>query len=107
MARRAGAPVAAAPADRAARDLIAELARGQSPGTGLRRLLVDALLKDSGRGVDEQPLSDTASSAAAWLAATPQRRGEALRDLLLLADALPARQREAVSWFPRLESAHT
>jgi hypothetical protein len=107
MARRAGAPVAAAPADRAARSLIAELTRGRSPEPTLRRLLVDALENDN-RGVAEEasprPLSDSARSAAAWLAATPQLRGEALRDLLLLGDALPARKHEGARRFPRMES---
>lgn len=109
MARRAGAPVAAAPADRAARSLIAELAQGRDPDPALRRLLVDAL-EGNDRGVAAedalpQPLSDAARSAAAWLAATPRLRGEALRDLLLLGDALPARRHEGARRFPRLESA--
>jgi hypothetical protein len=106
MARRAGAPVAAAGADRAARDLIAELARGQGPDPTLKRLLVDALGgRGRGEGEDTEPPSDAARSAAAWLAATPRLRGEALRDLLLLADALPARRHESARRFPRLESA--
>lgn len=103
MARRAGAPVAIGAADRAARDLIAELAQGQGPDPTLKRLLVDAL-GDRDRG-DIQPLSDAARSAAAWVAATPRLRGEALRDLLLLTDALPARRHESARRFPRLESA--
>lgn len=93
-------------ADRAARSLIAELARGQGPDPTLKRLLVDALDNgDRGDAEDAPPLSDAARSAGAWLATTPQRRGEALRDLLLLADALPARRREPARRFPRLESA--
>ena len=84
-ARRAGATVAPAPADRAARDLIAELGRGEEIAPGLRTMLVDLLAKHE----MSRSASDAPHSIAEWAAATPEKRGDALEDLLLLADALP------------------
>jgi hypothetical protein len=97
-ARRAGAPVAPPPSDRASAELIAELAAGRQPRRPLARLLLGALQADGGRS------ADNAQAAAAWITATPQRRGDTLRDLLLLVDRLPrarTRQRER---FPRIQS---
>jgi hypothetical protein len=84
-ARRVGATVALDPVDRAARELIAELGKGRNLDPGLHRMLVDLLEED------QKPRSagDAAHSVAEWMAATPEERGEALGDLLLLADALP------------------
>jgi hypothetical protein len=103
-ARRAGAPVAPAPADRAARELIAELAKGEELEPKLRHLLADAL----GDGWSEPASSPSATrSAAEWIAATPQQRGKTLEDLLLLADALPSGGRRGKPLrFPRLQSTH-
>jgi hypothetical protein len=99
-ARRAGAPVADPDADRAAGELLSELAAGNRPRPVLARLLLDALQ-------DERPkMSDGARAAARWAAATPRQRGETLRDLLLLADHLPpghARD-DAAPRFPRVHS---
>jgi hypothetical protein len=83
-ARRAGATVAREPIDHAARKLIAELGKGRKLDAGLRRMLID-LLEDR----KPRSASDAAHSVAEWMAATPEQRGEALEDLLLLADALP------------------
>lgn len=102
-ARRAGAPIARRPVDRAARELIAELAKGAQPEPKLRRLLADAI----GGGWDG-PASSPAStrSAAEWIAATPEQRGKALEDLLLLADAFPhGGRRDQPLRFPSLRSA--
>jgi hypothetical protein len=97
-ARRAGAPVPAPPSDRTAGELLAELAAGHRPRPLLARLLVKALSADG-----SQPTGN-AEAAAAWIAASPERRGETLRDLLLLVDHLPrARARERVR-FPRVAS---
>jgi hypothetical protein len=97
-ARRAGAPVAAPASDRAAGELLAQLAAGQRPRPLLARLLAKALSANEG-----QP-TDNAEAAAAWIAASPERRGETLRDLLLLVDHLPrARARERPR-FPRIAS---
>jgi hypothetical protein len=48
--------------------------------------------------------SDSARSAAGWIAATSRQRGEALRDLLLLADRLPRGRAAERPRFPRIES---
>jgi hypothetical protein len=69
----------------------------------LRRLLLAALEGDRETTNAERP-SDSARAAASWLTATPQRRGETLRDLLLLADRLPASRASASRRFPRMES---
>jgi hypothetical protein len=97
-ARRAGAPVAAAASDRAAGDLLSQLAAGHRPRPLLARLLAKAL---SAEGV--QPTGN-AESAAAWIAASPERRGETLRDLLLLVDRLPRARTPERARFPRIAS---
>lgn len=102
-ARRAGAPIAPTPADRAAQELIAALAKGQEPDPKLRQLLAGAL----GDGWTEPASSPSSTrSAAEWIAATPRQRGKALVDLLLLADALPSGGRRGKPLrFPGLRSA--
>ena len=96
-ALRAGAPLAPAAAEVAARTLIDELQGGRGPRRALRRALLEELHGDS------RP-SDNARAAAAWLNAGPERHGEALHDLLLLADRVPARSRPRRHRFPRIES---
>ncbi len=86
-ARRAGAPVVGAPVDRAARELLAELAKGREPESKLR-LLLSSALEDAWKGPTTSP--DSTRSAAEWIAASPRERGKTLEDLLLLADALPS-----------------
>jgi hypothetical protein len=100
-AMRAGAPIAPRPPDRAAGELLAELAHGRQPRGALRRLLLDAL-RDGGEGS-----SDNTRAAGAWIAATPGERGEALRDLLLLSDRLPPSRIRTASRprFPRIHTA--
>ena len=84
-ARRAGAPVAVDDGpDRAARVLLAQLADGHRPSPVLTALLADALARPP-----SQPVPDAARAVVPWIGASPERRGEALRDLLLLADRLP------------------
>jgi hypothetical protein len=97
-ARRAGAPVATPGSDTVAGELLAELAAGRRPRPLLARLLVQALSKD-----ESQP-TDNAQAAAAWISASPERRGETLRDLLLLTDHLPQRARRERARFPRIAS---
>jgi hypothetical protein len=97
-ARRAGAPVAIPDSDATAGALLAELAAGRRPRPLLARLLVQALSND-----ETQP-TDNAQAAAAWFSASPARRGETLRDLLLLADHLPRRERREGDRFPRIAS---
>ena len=71
---------------------------GRRPRPVLARLLADALQVAQGASPDRprgstarDAPSDGARAAAAWIAASAQSRGDALRDLLLLADRLPAR----------------
>jgi hypothetical protein len=100
IALRAGAPVAARSPNQAAGELLAELAGGSKPRPALSRLLVDAI--DPGVAA---PVSDSARAAARWIIASPSARGETLRDLLLLADRLPAGRAPARPGFPRIRSA--
>lgn len=108
-ALRAGAPVVGAAVDRAARDLLGRLAKGQRPEPMLKRLLLDALTNEdrSDRPADRSAtVSDTARSVSEWVGASARERGETLKDLLLLADALPLRRRPETIAFPRLKSTH-
>jgi len=98
-AGRAGAPIARSAPNEAAARLLAELTSGRRPSAALRRLLLDAL---GGLGGDP---SDAERAAAPWIAATPEQRGEALKDLLLLADRLPSPTRSTAPHFPRIESS--
>jgi len=104
-ARRAGAPVARPPAEQAARELIAELARGRKLDPSLRQILTELLQRGYRESGDPSPSREAARSIAMWMSATPEERGRALVDLLLLADALPsARRRGKPLRFPRLDS---
>jgi hypothetical protein len=104
-ARRAGAPVAQAPANRAARELIAELGKGRHPDPTLRHMLLDLLQHGFREGREQSSRQEAEHSVAEWMAATPDERGRALADLLLLADALPHGGRKGKPLrFPRLDS---
>ena len=92
-ALRAGATVSAPPVDQAARSLLRSIARGEEPNPKLHHLLVDALAGET-------------SSAEEWLGTSLTERGEALTDVLLLADAVPIRARPKTIGFPALDSAH-
>ncbi len=75
----------------------------------LRTLLLDALSqqRDSEGAIDppqERPASASARAATQWMGATPMERGEALRDLLELSDALPVPSRCGEIGFPKLRS---
>jgi len=107
-ALRAGAPVAPEPAERAARDLLGMLAKGQRLDPMLKRLLVDALEDDDRSDRPRDPsaaVSDAARSVSEWVGASPRERGDALADLLSLVDALPLRRRPERIGFPRLGPA--
>lgn len=112
-ALRAGAPVAAAPVDRAAAETVRRLAAGERVDPMLRWLLLDALgrqergerVEEPGAGSAQGPdISDAARAASEWIGVDAKRRGEALRELLDLTDSLPLRLREPASDFPRLRS---
>lgn len=98
-AARVGAPIAPEAPDRASGELLVELAAGRRPRPVLQRLLLDLLQNRHGNS------SDSALAASAWIGATPRQRGDALRDLLLLADRLPARKRATRLRFPRIQPA--
>jgi hypothetical protein len=106
-AQRAGVPGARDPIDRAARELIAELGKGRRVDPALRDLLLDLLRRDGTQTIAmPPPASDAERSVAEWMASTPQERGGALFDLLLLADALPHGGRMGKPLeFPRLDSS--
>lgn len=104
-ARRAGAPVARQPAEQAARKLISELAKGRRVDPALRQILLELLQRGYSDGANASPANEAARSVAMWMAATPKERGDALVDLLLLADALPSGGRRGKPLrFPRLDS---
>lgn len=87
----AGATVAPKPVEKAAKDLLRALARGEGLSPSHRRLLLDALNGES-------------RQAAEWVGTPLAQRGEAFRDLLLMADAIPLRARPPESSFPRIDS---
>ncbi len=99
IALRAGAPVAAPAPNQSAGELLGELADGRLLRPALAKLLVDALDPGSAHAS-----SDSARAAARWIAASPARRGETLRDLLLLADRLPSARAPSQPRFPRIQS---
>lgn len=104
-ARRAGAPVARPPIEQAAREMIAELARGRKLDPTLGQILIELLQKGYRESGDPAPASEAARSVAMWMSAAPEERGRALVDLLLLADALPSGGRKGKTLrFPRLDS---
>ncbi|MFN2464594.1 MAG: hypothetical protein ABR573_11925 [Candidatus Dormibacteria bacterium] len=80
-ARRAGCPEGGLSVDRAARVILAGASRGIHPIPGLRRQLESAWAGAGSAGMGD----------ARWLTASLAERGAALRELLLLVDALPAR----------------
>jgi hypothetical protein len=94
-ARRVGAPIADASADRLARELLGEIARGRGPSPGLRRLLRANL-------ADHRSMADVEMDLE-WLDASDDLRGRTLADLLDLTDQLPA-QRKGPLRFPSLHT---
>jgi len=107
-ALRAGAPIAPPPADRAGRELLGRLARGERLDPMLRRLLLDALADEDRGDLPASPtptVSDSARTAGEWVGATAAERGAALEDLLLLVDALPLHRQADAIGFPGLKAA--
>ncbi|HEY2632074.1 MAG TPA: hypothetical protein VGI26_06820 [Solirubrobacteraceae bacterium] len=97
-ARRVGAPVEPPAGERAVSELLTEIAAGRRPRPALARLLLEAL-----QGGETAP-SSNAQAAAVWIGASPRKRGDTLRDLLLLVDHLPRRERREQPRFPRIQS---
>ena len=92
-AERAGAPIATSEIDELTKKLIGALAKGRKPRPAYVRLLRAALDARS-----EPP------NMAEWVDAPLEERGEALRDLLGLADTLPHVRRIKELRFPRIDS---
>jgi hypothetical protein len=85
--------------------LIAELAKGRRLDPTLSQILSELLQKGYRETGETSPANEAARSVAIWMAATPEERGKALVDLLLLADALPSGGRQGKPLrFPRLDS---
>lgn len=99
-ALRVGAIVAASPVDEAAGQLLTRLNHGEK----LSRGLAGALLAQLER-LDPPELSHEAKQAAEWAGESLKQRGEALHDLLELADALPQSRAGKPLKFPRLRAA--
>lgn len=95
-ARRAGAPIELGRGDQLARRLLAAMAAGDVPSPGLARTLADALAEAGASASGEM------TGLAQWVGASEEERGQALADLLGLADALPAPPRRQSLDFPRL-----
>jgi hypothetical protein len=107
-ALKAGAPVRGPELDEAAREALRLMANGERPDPMLRKLLLDALSDEdrSDRPADPKSrISDAARAATQWVGVGAEERGDALRELLDLADALPVRLRPHEIGFPRLKSA--
>ncbi|HEX3608664.1 MAG TPA: hypothetical protein VHU14_03190 [Solirubrobacterales bacterium] len=93
------------PIEQAARELIAELARGNRLDPTLHQILSELLDKGYREAGEASPANEAARSVAIWMAATAEERGRALVDLLLLADALPSgARRDKPLRFPGLDS---
>jgi hypothetical protein len=82
-ARKAGAPVALAPADEAATQLLRAIGDGGKLNEHLAGLLRDAL--------SEGPKADATNEAFGHIGISQEQRGAMIIDLLLLTDAIPRR----------------
>lgn len=112
-----------ATADRAAGELVRELSKGHEPHPVLRQVLIHALQEGPPAKLGEArktwqearaeggfPLIeslDNMRASAAWITATSAERGQALWDLLSLADAFPGSRAKRMRGerFPRLDQA--
>ena len=102
-AKRAGAKVPRPPADESAVRLIDALEQGEELGLAIERLLRDRLSHADRQ--QDRPATDAERSAAAWLGRSLAERGEALWNLLLLADRLPSPKRSDLVEFPPIRTA--
>lgn len=91
-ARKAGAPIERAGTDSTAAALLRVLARGTPVSPGLGRLLHDHLERTTRR------VHLVEDSVAEWIGASDRERGDALVDLLGLADRLPPPKRKALEF---------
>jgi len=106
-ALKAGAPVRGTGLDEAARETLRRMAAGERPDPMLRQLLLDALEDEDRSDRPEATrgrVSDAARAATQWVGVGAQERGQALRELLDLADAMPIKLRPHEISFPRLKT---
>jgi hypothetical protein len=90
-AQRLGAPLAiGTEVERDARALIASLVSGHRAAPVLRAMLTDAL---GPAAAIPKAVRDSVHDVMPWVGISADARGEALRDLLLLTDRLPAGRR--------------
>ena len=99
-ARRAGAPVAPSIGDERAGALLSALARQEAPTPVRAWLVAHALAPD-----DVETPEHHLRAAGEWAGADAVLRGEVLRDLLGLVDAIPVRARINPLRFPHVSSA--
>lgn len=97
-AARAGAPIATDPVARASAELLRHLSPASQPPPAHRRLLRNALAPS------QDPPTDAERAVAPWIGVDLEVRGEALRELLLLADRIPKPGRRSGPAFPKLDS---
>lgn len=102
-AKRAGVRVSASVAEDAATRLLTSLDAGDDLDPTLARLLADRLATSAPSRA--RPVTDAERAAGAWLGRSLEERGEALRDLLLLADRLPQPKRASSLRFPVIDTA--
>jgi hypothetical protein len=98
-ARRAGAPVASPPADERAGEMLGLLAHGESITPVRAHLVAHALAPEAVAAPDHH-----LRAAGEWAGTDAAARGAALRDVLTLVDAIPAKPRTRPLRFPRLSS---
>jgi hypothetical protein len=93
-----GAPHAARTTARLGWRLLQELESGHEVPPVLAGVLAARL------GAVRGTIPDTVAPLSDWFGATPQERGDALRDLLRLTDRIPVRPRRRGKRFPRIAS---
>lgn len=104
-ARRAGAPVPRPAADDAAVRLLDAIEDGGVLSPAVERVLRDRLSVGRRQGSAARAATDSERSAATWLGRSLTDRGEALRQLLLLADRLPSPKRSERPTYPPIRTA--
>src|ERR1700750_427901 len=93
--------------DEAARRTLRGLANSERLDPMLRRLLTDALMNDNRSDRSDDPralVSAAARSATQWIGAGLEEREKVLRDLLVLAAALPPQPKHGPSFPDKVSS---
>jgi hypothetical protein len=100
-ARRLGVPDERERQARLARELIAQLRRGERSHGAWPRVLSDEL---RARRARREHVPDSIPPLVEWLGVDERERGKALRDLLRLTDRIPSTRPPGPLTFPRLDS---